>query len=281
MIQPLLICTDLDRTLIPNGEQLESPQARPLFCQLVSNPQITLAYVTGRDKRLVQKAIAEYELPVPNFVVADVGSTIYEVKNNQWLRLTDWDEQISMDWQYKTQPDLVPFFTDFDHLKLQEITKQGLHKLSYYVSLEAELEPIIIKIRSKLETEKIQANIIWSIDEKAQIGLLDILPISANKYHAIAYLMKKQNFTLNNTIFSGDSGNDLDVLMSPIKSVLVANAHLEVKEKVQSAMNQIDLKSSMYIAQGRSSKLNGNYSAGILEGIFHYFPDVQIESKNS
>ena len=281
MIQPLLICTDLDRTLIPNGEQPESPEARPLFRQLVSNPQITLAYVTGRDKMLVQEAIAEYELPVPNFVIADVGSTIYEIKNNQWLRLTDWDNQISGDWQYKTQTDLVNFFADFDHIKLQEISKQGLHKLSYYVSLNAELEPIVTKIEAKLEAEKIQANIIWSIDEKAHVGLLDILPLSANKYHAIAYLMKSQNFTLDNTIFSGDSGNDLDVLMSPIKSILVGNAHLDVKEKIQSAMNQVGLKDSIYIAQGKSSKLNGNYSAGILEGIFHYFPDVQIESKSS
>ena len=188
MIQPLLICTDLDRTLIPNGEQPESPEARSLFRQLVSNPQITLVYVTGRDRVLIQEAIAEYELPMPNFVIADVGSTIYEIKNNQWLRLTDWDEQISVDWQHKTQPDLVPFFVNFDQIKLQEITKQGLHKLSYYVSLEAEIEPIIIKIRSKLETEKIQANIIWSIDEKAQIGLLDILPISANKYLSLIHI---------------------------------------------------------------------------------------------
>ena len=280
MIQPLLICTDLDRTLIPNGEQPESPEARPLFRQLVSNPQITLVYVTGRDRVLIQEAIAEYKLPIPNFVIADVGSTIYEIKNNQWLRLTDWDEQIAVDWKYKTQSDLVPFFTDFDQIKLQEITKQGLHKLSYYVSLDIELEPIITKIRAKLEAEKIQANIIWSIDEKAQVGLLDILPISANKYHAIAYLIKNQNFTLDNTIFSGDSGNDLDVLMSPIKSILVANAHLEVKEKIQSEIDQIGLKDSIYIAQGQSSKLNGNYSAGILEGIFHYFSDLQIESKN-
>lgn len=281
MIQPLLICTDLDRTLIPNGEQPESPQARLLFRQLVSNSQITLAYVTGRDQVLVQEAIAEYELPVPNFVIADVGSTIYEIKNNQWLRLTDWDNQISVDWQHKTQTDLVNFFADFDHIKLQEISKQGLHKLSYYVSLNAELEPIITKIQAKLTAEKIQANIIWSIDEKAHVGLLDILPLSANKYHAIAYLMKSQNFTLDNTVFSGDSGNDLDVLMSPIKSILVGNAHLDVKEKIQSAMNQVGLKDSIYIAQGKSSKLNGNYSAGILEGIFHYFPDVQIESKSS
>ena len=30
----LLLCTDLDRTLLPNGEQPESPQARTLFARL-------------------------------------------------------------------------------------------------------------------------------------------------------------------------------------------------------------------------------------------------------
>jgi hypothetical protein len=68
--------------------------------------------------------------------------------------------------------------------------------------------------------------------------------------------------------------------MSPIKSILVANAHLAIKEKIQLEMNQLALKNSIYIAKGTSSKLNGNYSTGILEGIFHYFPDVQIESTN-
>ncbi|HEY9701794.1 MAG TPA: HAD family hydrolase, partial [Allocoleopsis sp.] len=70
MIDKLLICTDLDRTLIPNGEQPESPNARQLFSQLVSNSWVSLAYVSGRDQELVQDAIAQYQLPTPNFVIA-------------------------------------------------------------------------------------------------------------------------------------------------------------------------------------------------------------------
>ena len=272
------LCTDLDRTLIPNGKQPESSHARLLFRQLISDYQITLAYVTGRDKVLVQDAIAEYELPMPNFVIADVGSTIYEIKNNQWLRLTDWNNQISVYWQHKTQVDLVPFLSDLSQLRLQEKEKQGLHKLSYYVSLDAEIETLLTKIDSILKAEQLQANIIWSIDEQANIGLLDILPQGANKYYAIAYLINDQNFTLNNTIFAGDSGNDFDVLISPIKSILVANASVELKEKVQSAISQSGLADSIYIAQGKYLKMNGNYSAGILEGIAHYFPEIQIKS---
>ena len=135
MIDKLLICTDLDRTLIPNGKQPESLNARKLFSQLVSQNQVTLSYVSGRDKNLVKKAIEEYQLPVPDFVVADVGSTIYQIKDHKWLRIEDWDTKISGDWQHKTSSNLIPLFSDLKQCRLQESEKQGLHKLSYYISL--------------------------------------------------------------------------------------------------------------------------------------------------
>ncbi|MDH5258324.1 MAG: haloacid dehalogenase, partial [Gammaproteobacteria bacterium] len=52
----LLLCTDLDRTLLPNGRQPESEQARKLFGRLASRPEVTLVYVTGRDPVLVEDA---------------------------------------------------------------------------------------------------------------------------------------------------------------------------------------------------------------------------------
>jgi predicted mannosyl-3-phosphoglycerate phosphatase (HAD superfamily) len=39
----ILICSDLDRTLIPNGFQKESAHARPVFRQLAENANIYLA----------------------------------------------------------------------------------------------------------------------------------------------------------------------------------------------------------------------------------------------
>jgi HAD superfamily hydrolase (TIGR01484 family) len=275
MIDKLLICTDLDRTLIPNGKAPESPDASQLFCQLVSNPQITLSYVTGRDLTLVQEAIAEYQLPLPDFVIADVGSTIYELKNNhQWLPLEDWHSKISLDWHNKTQPDLLPLFSDLKQCRLQEIEKQGLHKLSYYISLDTDINTLMAEMRSRLENQQIKSNLIWSVDEQAKVGLLDILPLSANKRHAIEYLMENQNFTVQNTVFSGDSGNDLAVLLSPIKAILVANAPGEVKEKVKSEIGKTGFTGSLYIAQGKYLNMNGNYSAGIIEGLLHYFPEI-------
>ena len=47
MIAPLLICTDLDRTLLPNGTAPESPSARGRFATVASHPEVALAYVTA------------------------------------------------------------------------------------------------------------------------------------------------------------------------------------------------------------------------------------------
>lgn len=276
MTNKLLICTDLDRTLIPNGDALESANARNLFTELVSQSYVTLAYVTGRDKTLVQNAIEEYQLPSPNFVIANVGSTIYTLKNDQWLRLKDWDNHIGKDWQHKNYEDLIPLFADIKECQLQEKEKQSLHKLSYYISLNIDIENLIDEVSLILENANLKSNLIWSIDEEKKIGLLDILPQSANKFCSIEYVINNQDFTLENTVFSGDSGNDLDVLISPIKSILVANAHQEVKEKINSYIQETGDTNSIYIAQGNYLNMNGNYSAGILEGIVHYFPFINL-----
>ena len=124
-------------------------------------------------------------------------------------------------------------------------------------------------INARLKQAGIKANLIWSIDEAAGCGLLDILPASANKLHAIRFLMQHKGFLHKDTVFVGDSGNDLDVLLSDIPSVLVANADEEVKGRVAHA-NPV----ALYVAKGGYLGMNGNYSAGILEGAAHFWPEV-------
>jgi len=270
----LLLCTDLDRTLLPNGPQAESSGARTKFRQLVTQPGVNLVYVTGRDRRLVEDAIDEYQLPHPDYVIADVGSTIYEIQQHDWRHWDKWQQEISPDWAGKSHDQMHSLFSSSLLLKLQEDTKQNTYKLSYYVSLEADHEALMSEMHSILVSNKIRASLIWSIDELAGTGLLDVLPASANKRHAIEFLMKQLGFDLSNTIFAGDSGNDVAVLTSPIRSVLVANASSDVRDEAkQLALNlgQID---ALYFAHGGFFGMNGNYSAGILEGVAHYMPET-------
>jgi len=127
-------------------------------------------------------------------------------------------------------------------------------------------------MQQRLDQKQIAASVIWSIDETTNTGLLDILPAAATKRHAIEFLMAEQGYGLDNTLFAGDSGNDLPVLTSAIHSVLVANATDEVRQQaVQMATEQRTLD-ALYLAHGSLLGMNGNYSAGILEGCVHYMP---------
>jgi len=264
-----LLCTDMDRTLIPNGEQPESPAARTKFKRLVMREEITLAYVTGRHRALIEKAIADYDLPFPDFAIADVGTTIFQVDKSEWKLSEEWDETIAADWHGLTHDSLYALLSVFPALRLQEKEKQGRHKLSFYVPIDTDHKRLLNEMHARLDNSDIKANLIWSIDEKEKRGLLDILPVSANKLHAIRFLMQKTGFSQDNALFAGDSGNDMDVLLSGIPSVLVGNAGAEVQSAAKSAS-----QGSLYVAKGNYLGMNGNYSAGILEGAAHYWPEA-------
>lgn len=270
----LLLCTDLDRTLVPNGAEPESTQARKKFSQLTDLPQVTLAYVTGRHQQLVEQVIKEYQLPQPDYVIADVGSTIYKIIDHNWHYQQAWEKLINGDWQNKSANELHALLDEINELKLQDESKQNTHKLSYYAPLNTDPQQIMSAIKQKLQQQSIMANLIWSVDQQADIGLLDILPVSAGKRQAIEFLMRQLDFDYAETVFAGDSGNDICVLSSPIQSVLVANASEDVKNTAikQAQANHQD--NTLYLAKGNFMDMNGNYSAGILEGIIHYMPQA-------
>jgi sucrose-6F-phosphate phosphohydrolase len=269
----LLICTDLDRTLIPNGMQPEAPAARRYFAVLAGREEVTLCYVSGRHRGLVNKAIINYCLPSPDYVIGDVGTTIYAT-GDDWKPLEDWEDEISSDWQGHTHAELKALLEGIPELRPQEYHKQNRFKLSYYVPAHTNVEALRMRVAERLSADGIRASQVYSIDEPVGIGLLDVLPERATKFHAVEFLMKKTGFDLDNTVFCGDSGNDLEVLVSPIAAVLVANSTTEVKDTGRDIAAERGLLDRLYIASGGFLGMNGNYAAGMLEGIAHYHPGI-------
>jgi hypothetical protein len=84
--------------------------------------------------------------------------------------------------------------------------------------------------------------------------------------------MQCEDFTPENTVFAGDSGNDLPVLSSGLRAVLVANATDEVRDEARQLSAARGTGDTLYLAQGGFMGMNGNYSAGILEGVAHFLP---------
>ncbi len=271
----LLLCTDMDRTVVPNGTQAEHPDARKRFKAFCQHPDITLVYVTGRHKALVQQAIKNYSLPEPDYAITDVGSKIYRIKQGHWTEFTAWQQEIAPSWQGKSHAELKSWLSKIPGLSLQESHKQNSHKLSYYLPLYADKETVKAAIVARLQKEGVEASVIWSVDEPKKVGLLDVLPINATKLHAIEFLQQELGYRHEETIFAGDSGNDMPVLKSAVQSILVANASAEVKKAALHSVEQTGLQSSLYLARAQYCGMNANYAAGVLEGVAHFAPQFQ------
>ena len=270
----VLFCADLDRTLLPNGPAPESPEARPLLAAVSRREEFVPVYVSGRDGALIRQAVAEYALPLPLFAVGDVGATIYRIEGGEWMPRADWIERLEADWQGATLQDLTAALGGFEGMRMQESEKLGRFKLSYYVEPSIDLDELAASVRARLEGSGARVNIVVSHDESTGTGLLDVLPAGADKLQALRFLIEREELDPERAVFAGDSGNDLAVLTSELRSTLVANAQPAVREAAVGGARAHGWEERLYLARGGWLGMNGNYAAGALEGMAHFLPET-------
>lgn len=108
-------------------------------------------------------------------------------------------------------------------------------------------------------------------------GLPDVLPRSATKREAVAYPGAWQKLDMNDVLFAGDGGNDVTALVAEHPGVLVANADSETRASVRKQAAATSVQLTVYLADGAlqvtgHESLNGNYAAGIIDGLLHFRP---------
>lgn len=288
-LDPMLLCCDLDRTLIPNGQAEESPDARRRLAHFCAHPAVRLVFVSGRDLRRVLDCIEEWALPEPDFIVGDVGTTIYArggqatSVGGEWAHWPDWTSEIAPDWNGLAHDDINHLFSDITAIRPQETSKQGTFKASYYVGRSINQRVLDAELHGRLWQQGADARLIWSVDEAADVLLLDVLPAGASQLHAMEFLIHHLHFDERRALFAGDSNNDLQALGSHINGVLVANAEPSVKERARQMVEAGALQDTLYVARGGLFGMNGNYAAGVLEGVVHFMPEtreyMQIENE--
>lgn len=275
MSDRLLIATDLDRTLLPNGFQEESPGARVQLAHLVDDVHVSLAYVSGRHRELVEAAMAEWSLPRPDHVIGDVGTSLWRVEaTGAWYQNRDWEAAIAEDWGAVRAPALAERLASVPGWKLQPPEQQGQFKVSYFVPPDTPMDDIAPRLQEQLEAEGVRARFVFSVDETREQGLVDVLPARASKLHAIEAIMEHEGLSEEEVVFCGDSGNDLEVLVSSLPAVLVANATEAVREAALAGAQAAGTQERLYCARGGYNGMNGCYAAGMLEGIAHFHPQA-------
>ena len=269
---PILLASDLDRTLIPNDVFPESPQAKPRFRKLCQSEAIRLVYVSGRSQAQMKEAIRVYDLPEPNFAITDVGSSLFACHSGFWSPMDEWFQtHQASGWTSRTHHELSNLDGQL-RFRLQKQENQTPYKVSFVWDLNQSIDQLKQHVKNVLRELGLKANLIWSEDPLTHEGLLDILPPSADKLRSLLFLGNLLQIPTTRMFFAGDSGNDLAVLSSPIPSVLVANAADEIKGEALSLAKKNQNEKWLYLATGNFQQMNGNYVGGILEGFSHFFP---------
>ncbi|MBX2813988.1 MAG: HAD family hydrolase [Myxococcales bacterium] len=255
-----VLATDLDRTLLPNGRWDPEEGAIARFNQLTEASDLVVVYVTGRSLTSTEEAIAKYGIRYPHVLCADVGTSIYRYKEDTWIADDGWPSWVmkgSPKWDAEAVARMLASVTD---VQLQEPTCQRLFKRSFYVD-HGRQATIVDSVRA-LTGGRFDEVLVYSYDESADVGLLDILPKTATKQTSLAYVADASGCSHSQVVFCGDSGNDILPLTASFLGVLVGNADEQLVEKVQEAERKMP-SLQVYYAQKY-------YTAGVIEGAKYY-----------
>ena len=260
-----LLATDMDGTVIPldSGPEREAEIIR--FNEvMVANPQVALAYVTGRHLELGLAGVTRHNLPTPDIFVCDVGTTIYFLDDhNQWQRDEDYRAELKKSWHDHTGTDIAQMLADLHLLTPQEAEKQKEFKQSYYLPRRHDHEATLAAIHAKLANHQVTANVIYSVDTLKDLGLIDVLPKIAAKDYALDYLWRKLALPKERIIYAGDSGNDLLAFISGFNAIIVANTAEPVKEAVRQEAQAKQITEHIFFAPSR-------FVQGVIEGCAHF-----------
>lgn len=258
-----MIATDLDRTLLPNGVQEESLGVRERFFEYVDQKGSVLVYVTGRSKLLFEDAQQEYGIKTPEYLIGDVGTTVYVHKDEELVAHDEWAVYLAdqnPNWNFAG---ILKHVGIIASMRLQEEDKLNPYKISYYVDTLTDRDEIVGHITEVLARMELDAEVVWSVD--GDTGLIDVLPRGATKATALQFLLTNLGIAPQDVVYAGDSGNDLLVFEALERCVLVGNAREEVRQEVLDINTKRTAEGlpEIYIA-------NANYAEGILEGLEHF-----------
>jgi sucrose-6F-phosphate phosphohydrolase len=237
-----LVVTDLDGTLLG-----DVPALRRFDAWLSRDREsVLLAYATGRHPEEIQAAVREEGLPVPDVVIAAVGTEIADRWQGPWQ---SWAERFD-----PAHGDRVrAAFGEVTWLELQPAIHQSSLKASYHVS---GLSPADLAfLERRVAGAGVEARLIYSGGR-----FLDVLPKGSGKAAATRFVARALGLPDARVLTFGDSGNDLDLLSVGFSATVVANALPEVHEALGPAVYR-----SPYA-----------FADGVLDGIRHWTREREV-----
>ncbi|MGF1566851.1 MAG: sucrose-phosphate phosphatase [Nodosilinea sp.] len=241
-----LFVTDLDNTLVGEDAAMVALSQHLRRWQQAGHTKVV--YSTGRSLPRYEALRQEKSLLTPDALVTAVGTEIYDPVTSP--PDSGWAEVISPGWD---QERVAAIGRQFAALVPQPDTEQRPFKVSYCLP-EDLAPPLLSQLEQRLREAGLSTQLVYSGGQD-----LDVLPATANKGAALAYLQQKWGISPAETLVCGDSGNDRALFsQGEERGIVVGNARPELLQ-----WHQAHPSPHRYLAQGRCA-------SGILEGLAHF-----------
>lgn len=234
------IFSDLDLNLIGDAKALKA------FVSLVreNRKQVSFGIVTGRRLDSALTLMRKNDILRPDVLITSLGTRIHY--GRELIEDTAWADHIDYDW---TPRRIVKLLADVVGLKRQAKTEQSSHKIAYFY--DETLAPSQDEIVKLLRQNEVTANVIFSFGQ-----FMDVIPSRASKGQALRYVANRLGINLEQTLVTGGSGADEDMMRGNTLAVVVANRHDE-------ELSQLDDGQRIFFSEHA-------YASGILEALDYY-----------
>ena len=251
-----LFTSDIDGTLIaPDRDDDRAVRAFRTWRE--GNPDVVVAYVTGRSLASALEVIEASGLPRPDAIGSAVGTSVHWWRGGLWENDASYATRLATSLGGSSLESVDALVLAHDGVRRQDEHEQGRFKRSFERESGAFDPDTIARIRRDLDSRFMRTNLITSVDPWTGHGLIDVLPRDTDKARAVEHLRARTGLPVESVVFAGDSGNDLAALSRPWWSIVVGNASADVLAHFRPGLDR----------ERRSVQVEGTVLRGVLEGL--------------
>ncbi len=235
-----VLATDLDGTFLGGDDAARADLYDWIRRHRAS---VGLIFVTGRDPQFIGALCDGGDVPWPDYVIGDVGTTIAHVTPDRAIApIAALEAAIAEVWQ-DSGDRVRAMLDDVPGLRLQKTAFR--HRVSY------DLDPDVLEDGTAERVRDAGFDVLISDNR-----YFDVLPQGVSKGPSLRRLMAHLNVAEHRVLAAGDTLNDLSMLVAGTPAVAVGGAEQPLVEALAGT-------ASVYHARGIGA-------AGITEAIAHF-----------